>query len=100
MPDSFQEILIGFVTKSIVTQARKYVSLAPGWQRTWAFFLTAISRIEFLSTSELRDKRGYSFLAHPVAITFLIQVSSLLSLEKAKFYVQWQSKSKSINFLT
>lgn len=64
------------------------------------FFLTAISRIEFVSTSELRDKRGYSLLAHPVAITFLTQVSSLLSLEKAQFHVQCQSKSKSVNFLT
>lgn len=51
------------------------------------FFLTAISRIELVSTSELRDKswRGYSLLAHSMAITFLTQVSFSLSLEKANF---------------
>lgn len=64
------------------------------------FFLTAISRIEFVSTNELRDKRGSSLLAHPMAITFLTQVRSSFSLEKAKFHVQCQSKSKSVNFLT
>lgn len=58
------------------------------------FFLTAISRIGLVSTSELGDKRGYFLLARSMSITFLTQVSSSLSLEKAKFQLNANPRVK------